>query len=583
MSHRINRRQFLGASGAGAAVLALGRSAAQAAQAGKRPPNVILVMTDDQGYGDLACHGNKVLQTPNIDRMHGQSARLTNFHVCPTCTPTRAALMTGRYSLRTGVWHTIMGRSIMRRDETTMAQVFGASGYRTGMFGKWHLGDNWPYRPQDRGFDETFCHGGGGVGQTPDYWGNDYFDDTYFHNGKSTKCDGYCTDIFFDRALRFVEANKNKPFFVYLTPNAAHSPYNVDDRYAKPYEQRGVKALLARFYGMITNIDENMGRLMRRLDELGLSDNTILVFMTDNGTSGRGFNAGMRGYKGSQYDGGHRVPCFIRWPGGGIQGGRDVGQLTAHLDLLPTFIGLCGLKRPDGVAFDGRDISGLLRGVAGDWADRPICVDTQRIEIPKKWKQCAVMTYQWRLINGKELYDMRADPGQKKDVAGQHPQVVARLRKAYEAWWASVSEHFDAYSRIPIGNKATREVRICCHDWHGAKVPWNQPHIRQGLVANGFWAIDVEREGMYEFELRRWPVEVDKPIRVAIPGGKAVKPTKARLKIGTVDKTCPIADGDVAATLKAQLPAGKTRMQTWFTDDDGTERGAYYVYVRRVG
>ncbi len=576
------RRQFLRSIGFGAAAVSMPRGAARAEATSRRRPNVILVMTDDQGYGDLASHGDPVLQTPNLDGLRAQSTRLTNFHVCPTCTPTRAALMTGRYSIRTGVWHTILGRSIMRRDEVTMADVFAASGYRTGIFGKWHLGDNYPYRPQDRGFGETLVHGGGGVGQTPDYWGNDYFDDVYLHNGKPQQCTGYCTDVFFRSALQFIEANKDRPFFCYLPTNAAHGPYHVAEKYAKPYRDKGVKGQRANFFGMIANIDENMGRLVRRLDELSLAEHTILVFMTDNGSSAGGHNAGMRGKKGSPYDGGHRVPCFIRWPDGKIGGGTDVAKLTAHIDLLPTFIEWCGLKRPDGVTFDGRSLVQLIERGAANWPDRAICVDQQRIEHPQKWRNGVVMTDRWRLIKGSELYDMQADPGQKHNVVERHPETVKRLRAVYEAWWADVSKRFDEYCEIPIGIDAEPVVRLACHDWHGPKAPWNQGLVRQGMEANGFWAVEVARDGTYEFELRRWPVEAGKPINAAVENGKAVRVAEARLKIGDHDVRRPVGNDDVAAAFRVRLSAGKARLQTWLTDEKGTSRGAYYVYVKRL-
>ena len=226
----MHRRRFLQTLGAAAGWTLGGfhHSPAATSTPGRQaPPNVVLVVTDDQGYGDLGCHGNPILRTPNLDALYRRSVRLTDFHVGPTCAPTRASLMTGRYCNRTGVWHTIMGRSLLRRDEVTMADVFAAGGYRTGIFGKWHLGDNYPYRPQDRGFHEVLIHGGGGVGQTPDAWGNDYFDDTYLHNGTPEKFSGYCTDVWFDGAMRFIEDNRDRPFFAYLATNAPHSPYRV--------------------------------------------------------------------------------------------------------------------------------------------------------------------------------------------------------------------------------------------------------------------------------------------------------------------------------------------------------------------
>ena len=585
--HTNSRREFLKTVGAGAAALAVPRGA-RAGASGRRQPNVVLVITDDQGYGDLGCHGNRILKTPHLDELHARSVRLTDFHVCPTCAPTRASLMTGRYCNRTGVWHTIMGRSLLRADETTMADVFAGSGYNTGIFGKWHLGDNYPFRPGDRGFEEVLVHGGGGVGQTHDYWGNDYFDDVYAHNDKLQSFEGYCTDVWFDGALRFIEANKDAPFFCYLTTNAPHSPYNVADEYSKPYRDAGVEGGRAAFYGMIANIDENMGRLMARLQELGLEDDTILIFMTDNGTSAGagkkgGHDAGMRGTKGSEFDGGHRVPFFIRWPGGGLSGGVDVGRLAAHVDVLPTLIALCGLREPEGVAFDGTSLAPLLRGRDNDWPDRTLVVDSQRVEHPEKWRKSAVMTDRWRLVNGTELHDMKADPGQKVDVSKEHPEVVAKLRGDYDAWWADTSGRFGEYCESVLGSDEENPVRLTCHDWHADKVPWNQGHIRDGMEANGFWAVEVARAGSYEFALRRWPLEVDAPITAAIPRGEAIRATRARLTIADVEVTEPILPDASAVTFKIELKAGKTRLQTWFTDDDGASRGAYYVYVKRLG
>ncbi len=320
-------------------------------------PNVVLVVTDDQGYGDIAAHGNPLLKTPNLDSLYRDSVRLTNFHVDPTCSPTRSALMSGRYSTKTGVWHTIAGRSLMSAKEVTLAEIFRASGYRTAMFGKWHLGDAYPLRPQDQGFEHTFCHGGGGVGQTPDYWGNDYFDDHYFRDGVPISCDGYCTDVWFDAARTFVKEHQHEPFFVYLATNAPHGPYRVADVYRQPYTSAGSPT--DRFFGMIANLDENVGRLVADLDQLGLRANTLFIFMTDNGTAQgeQVFNAGMRGKKGSEYEGGHRVPCFWLWPGGGIGGGRDVSQLTAHIDLRPTLVDMLDLQEPPGPASDGTSLA----------------------------------------------------------------------------------------------------------------------------------------------------------------------------------------------------------------------------------
>ena len=299
-------------------------------------PNVIIVITDDQGYGDLGHTGNPVIKTPAMDKFSAESVNLTNYHVGTTCAPTRAGLMTGRNCNRNGVWHTIMGASMLNGEETTIADVFKGNGYKTGMFGKWHLGDNHPFRPHDRGFEETFYHGGGGVGQTPDYWNNDYFDDTYFRNGAPEKQIGYCTDVWFGEAIKFIENKKDSPFLCYLSLNAPHGPFNVPQKYYNLYRNDDrITETQKRFYGMITNIDDNFSRLLKRVEALGIAENTIVIFTTDNGTARGyqvnkktdevfGYNAGMRGTKGSEYDGGHRVPFIIRWPKGGLSGGKKI-------------------------------------------------------------------------------------------------------------------------------------------------------------------------------------------------------------------------------------------------------------------
>ena len=569
-------------------------------------PNVVIVITDDQGYGDLGCTGNRMIRTPNLDRLHEKSLRLTDFHVSPCCTPTRAALLTGRDCVRVGAWGTTWGVSMPRADEVMIPAVFRAGGYRTGMFGKWHLGDTYPFRPQDRGFDHVVCHGGGGVGQTPDYWGNDYFDDTYFHNGEPRKHTGYCTDVWFDEAMKFIAADRSpstgsgqgKPFFAYLSTNAPHGPLNVAAKYSAPYVKKGVPRNMAKFYGMIENIDENMARLTAKLDELGIARNTILIFMTDNGTAGgivaakggkggktkgwSGFNASMRGKKGSVYEGGHRVPCFWRWPGGGMEGGRDIGALTAHVDLMPTLIDLCGLTAPKGVTFDGVTLAPLLRGKTDTLGDRTVMAQYRQSSAPPAEWSCAVMSGKWRLVGGKELYDVQVDPGQKSNVAAKHADVVAKLRAAHDRYWAEVSKDFDKPARIVLGSDAENPARLTGFDWH-TRTPWNQGSIRAGTAANGPWKVHVEREGEYEIALRRWPEEANAAINGTVPGGKAIRVAKARLKLGEVDVTNPVAAKDKAAMFHVELPAGPADFQTWFINAAGkATHGAYYASVRRL-
>lgn len=543
-----------------------------------RKPNVILVMTDDQGYGDLSCHGNPDFKTPNLDRLHGESVRFTDFHVDPTCAPTRAALVTGRYSLSTGVWHTIAGRSFLHPDEVTMADVLKRGGYTTGLFGKWHLGDNYPCRPHDRGFDTAVYHGGGGVGQTPDLWGNDYFDDRYFRNGKPTQYQGYCTDVFFDEAMAFMKQNKSKPFFCYLLPNAPHGPYYVADNYSKPFRDNGFSKNRADFYGMLVNFDENMGRLEGFLTKEGLRENTIVIFMTDNGTAGpwypkegKDHTAGLRGIKGSIYEGGHRVPFFVRWPAGKIGGGRDVRQLAAHIDVLPTLAELCGVERTAGPELHGRSLAPLLRGPDAKWKGRNLVVNNQRIAEPLKYKDFVVMSSAWRLVGKTELYRMKDDRGQERNVAADHPEVVANLIKAYEKWWSRTSGRAGTLVPITIGHDADNPAFLTAHDWHAKKLPWHQEVVAEAPAFNGHWEINVAQDGNYRITLRERPSEAEFPINA----------TKATLKVGGKTLSKRIANGAKQVSFDLDLKAGRTRLKSTFVDEAGTERGAYYATVLR--
>ncbi len=611
---RIPAIQLLGACLSVIAVLTWGACKTSLAQSSSRP-NVILIMTDDQGYGDLACHGNPFLKTPALDSLYAQSIRLSDFHVGTTCSPTRAALMTGLNCNRVGVWHTIAGRSQLRPEFLTMAEVFAQNGYRTGMFGKWHLGDNYPMRPQDQGFEHAFYHGAGGVGQMPDYWNNDYFDDHYMLNGEPGGYEGYCTDVWFNATLDFIEEKKNgqEPFFAYLATNAPHGPYHVDSSYIRPY-LGNPDIVVPNFYGMITQLDDNMRVLMNKLEEWGISENTILIFMTDNGSSAaarldregyvrKGYNAGLRGMKGSQYEGGHKVPCFIRWPKQGWMGGRDIAQLTAHLDLIPTFIDALNLEIPEDYAFDGLSLLPLFEASTEPepWDSRVIITDTQRDDFPEKWKKSATMQGAWRLINGKELYHIDKDPGQRNDVASEHPVKVAELRKAYEEWWEDLEPSFEATPRPIIGDANQPDAVLYSHDWHEVKdqegergrTPWNQKQVREGLATNGFWTVEIAEGAEYEVSLCRWPLESGLALQAgvemkpavdggqALPEGKAFAIESAKLKIGEQSWEQEVEDGLDRASFSVKLDPGPTHIQTWFRDEEGKQWGAYYVYIKK--
>lgn len=550
-------------------------------------PNVILIVTDDQGYGDMACHGNPWLNTPNLDQMHSESVRLEDYHVDPVCTPSRAALLTGRHSLNTGAWAVTEGRQLLDPNETTMAQIFADSGYHTGMFGKWHLGDTYPYAPRFRGFMEVVCHRAGGIDEIGNPKGNNFFDDTLFRNGQKEKIGGYCTDVFFNETIRFIQQNKDSPFFVYLPLNAMHGPFNVAEKYSQRFISMGHPEERSKFYGMIENFDENLGRLFFALRHSRIEEDTIVIFMGDNGTAqggnveSGGFNAGMRGKKGQVYEGGHRVACFVRWPAG-LKAGKEVSQLTSNHDWLPTLIDICQLKRPVGVRFDGRSIAPLLRAEERIWEDRKIFIDRQGDQLEmsgingpnrgQRYPQYAVLTERWRLVNG-ELYDIKSDPGQSNNIAKQHPNLVEDLYSAYREHYLDVTRHNGRNMPFYIGANEEHVTSITVRDWHptNRRVIWKKEQLSDDTLSiNGYWAIDVRKAGRYEFILTRHPLDDLKPI-----GAK-----RARIRLGDIDKEISLKPGDEQAVFHIDLTPRQAILQTWLTDDKtGKDRGAYYVTV----
>ncbi len=587
------RRQFLRDAGLSIGSMALlselglsrcGRPHAPAGPGSGRRPNVVLVMTDDQGYGDVGVHGNPWVRTPALDALHAESVRLKNFHTDPCCSPTRASLLTGQYSARSGVWHTIGGRSLLGRDQTTMADLFRAAGYRTGIFGKWHLGENYPFRPQDRGFEETLVHRGGAVAAAPDYWGNDYFGDTYIRNGRPQKYEGYCNTVWFDQAIQFIRDNRDRPFFCYLPTNLPHAPLNVEPRYAEPYKSL-VSDRLARYYGMISRFDEDLARLLAELRKLGLDNDTIFIYLSDNGPCPwyggividedgfvlEGYSAGMRGGKIWGYENAHRTPCYIRWPSGGIAGGRDVGRLTAAFDLLPTLLGLCGLEGPRSAAFDGTDLAPLLRDPNAPWPERTLFVHNQRVDVPVKYKEYQVLTERWRLIQpprerdeeapapvdgtpkplpDPELYDILTDPGQRDDIASAHPGTVAELKRKYEAWWDDVSGTFGGFNDIIVGSDRENPAVLFAHD----------AHRQNGRL---IWVVDAERDGAYRFQAYRWPPESGKKIREGLGRSE----TTARLLIGHTDRSVRVGEDEAAVEFNVSLKSGRTCLEAWFSQE----------------
>ena len=553
---------------------------------GTRKPNVIVVITDDQGHGDLGYHGNPVIKTPHLDKFATQSVRMKNFYVAPVCSPTRASLMTGRYNYRTGVVDTFQGRSMMHPDEVTIAALLRALGYRTGIFGKWHLGDNFPLRAIDHGFQEALVLKGGGIGQPSDPPGGEsYFNPILQHNGKAAKKDGYCTDVITDAALDYIGKNKDSPFFCYIAFNCPHTPLELPKKYYDLYKDKikldqfpkvghpleGKVNLddTAKIYGMISNIDDNLAKLFAKLDELGIADDTIVIFMTDNGPQQPRYNSGMRGRKGTVFEGGTHVPFFVRWPAQ-LPKDRDVDRIAAHIDIAPTLASACGGAMPKDRTIDGKDLLPLWKGEKIDWPDRSLFFQWHRGNVPEMYRACAVRTQQWRLVqpNGVAenakfdkakflLFDIGKDPYEMKDVAANHLDVVASLKMKYEAWFKDVeSTRKFASPLIVIGSEREPATVLTRQD-----LRFTKEHEK------GAWHLKVEKTGPFDVEIL-----LQKP---------AGKDANLQLNVGARRYTKTVPEGEKTASIRGiDLPAGSVAFSAWLAEGD-IVRPVRLVEVRR--
>ncbi|MBI5280136.1 MAG: arylsulfatase [Candidatus Solibacter usitatus] len=540
------RRQFIAAAGASSCMPA----------ALPKPPNVIVLITDDQGYGDLSLHGNPNLKTPHLDRIGTEGIQFTRFHASPVCSPTRSSLMTGRYNYRTGVVDTYLGRSLMHADEVTLAECLAPAGYRTGIFGKWHLGDNYPLRAMDQGFQEALTLRGGGLAQPSSPPGAGYFDPPLEHNGRPVKGRGYCTDIFFDAAMEFISANRGSPFFTYLATNAPHDPLQVDGKWVEPYRAAGLDERTAKVYGMIANLDHNTGRLLDHLRRLDLERDTLLVFLGDNGPAFARYNAGMRGLKGTTYEGGLRVPCFMRWPARWPAGATD-HRTAAHIDLLPTILDACGVRLPPGRTIDGRS---LLRKPV----QRNLFFQWHRGDSPEPMRNCAVLGRRWKLVGSAsrqaELYDLQSDPAEKNNLAESRPGVTASLRRAYDRWFADIArDHGYAPPRIFIGAPRENPVLLTRQDWRGPAASWDAAGL-------GHYEVDVRASGQYTVTLRFPAVPAD---------------AGAEFRLGALTARSPVKQGDTQVVFaRLALPAGPARLEGCLIRGQSVS-GAHYIEVDR--
>jgi arylsulfatase A-like enzyme len=552
-------------------------------------PNIVLILADDMGYGDLGVHGNRQIRTPQLDRLAAESVELTSFHVSPVCTPTRASLMTGRYNFRTRAIDTFLGRAMMDPAEVTLAEMLSSAGYRTGIFGKWHLGDHYPMRPMDQGFQESLVLWGGGLCQPSDPpEGNSYFNPTLSHNGVNVKTDGYCSDVYTTAAIDFIQANRERPFFVYLPFNCPHSPLQVPDSYFEPYKAAGLKNDQApkapraranftlddqaRLYGMITNIDDNIGRLVAKLAELKLSDNTLVIFLTDNGPQQARYNDGLRGLKGTVYEGGLRVPCFVRWPGK-LSQGKKLSALSAHIDLAPTILAACGVGKPAEVALDGENLWPLLTGEVGEMPDRALYWQWHRGDVPQVDRACAARRGRYKMVQSNgvpegwkgekkfELFDVVADPLEKQDLASEKPEVLAALLRDYRQWFKDVSSTrgYDP-PRIVLGTKHENPVLLTRQDM---RVPTG----RGDGTSPGFWEVETRERGEYNVTLL-----------FDAPGKSAT----ARLRIGKLDLERPVAATDTKLTFSGvAIEAGAARLEPEIVTGEAVQ-GVQYADVTRI-
>lgn len=559
-------------------------------------PNVVLVMSDDQGYGDFGFMGNPVLRTPALDAMARQSVRMETFYVCPVCAPTRASLMTGRWHMRTRAIDTYIGRAMMDPDEYTVAEALRDAGYATGIFGKWHLGDCPPMRPQDQGFSESLVHRGGGIGQPSDPIGGEgkYTDAVLFENGRRVQTRGYCTDVYFTAAMEFIDRAqaRGRPFFCYVPTNAPHGPFHdVPEELRRSYLQADLDAVLperlkgerrakerdrlARIYAMITNIDQNVGRLLAHLDRRGLADDTIVIFLTDNGGNGDRFNAGLRGWKGHVHEGGIRTPLLARWPGH-LPAGTVAKTPGAHIDLMPTLVDACGAKLPRGVTVDGRSLMDVWRDDSATPV-RTLVIQCHRGDQPISGRHVAVRQGRWKLVRpsgfggegpGKdvpwELYDLQADPGEKNDLIKRHPAIASRMTDAYASWFDDVTTTRALDQGPPlirVGTSHDPDVVLTRQDWrHLSGRPW-------GGGSHGAWHLDVVAGMHFRVKVRL--------LR------KAPRDGVVQLRFGGATVEQPIAQG-AQEILFEQVAAnqGPTELQaTYVAGQRGV--GAYQVTVSR--
>jgi arylsulfatase A len=617
------RRQVLGTVASAISIGTVSRSATE--NKDERPestkPNVIIIIVDDQAYGDLGCMGNPKLQTPNIDRLFRESVWFPNHYGCPLCSPARASLLTGRYNYRTGVVDTSTGLSMLRQDEATLAEILSSAGYRTFISSKWHLGDNYPLRPIDRGFHESLIAKDAIVAGISNPPNNSLFSPILYHNEKPVKTHGYITDIAFNAALEFIEANRNGPFFVYLPTNVVHTPLQVAPHYTDPFRAMGLDDYTATLYGEIVNLDENVGRLAAKLEHLGLARETIIMYTVDNGPIGpHGFdngpdgahryNLGLRGGKSSIWEGGIKLPLFVQWSGN-LPVGMKCEQIVSHIDILPTVLEMCGVEKPRGVHLDGMGLVPLMKDLDQIWPERTLFFQQSRPDRahrtywdePRLFVNCAARGEKYKIVMASDdpaqryfkrigfeetrLYDIQNDPGETNNIADQHPEIVRRMREEYEAWFRDVTRGIEPPVRNFLGSVHENPVKLTAQDVRGPRSALG-PHTLEAAQIQaqkkqphgfGYWAIEVVRSGRYRITMQFEPPRVLDAVsswRFPLKAGEAF------LRIAEVEVSQLIPEGTASVNFDVTLRPGKYYLDASFTgqrEDYEVEVSPFFVVV----
>lgn len=569
----------------------------------QKKPNIIIMMTDDQGYGDIGAHGNPYLKTPHIESIGKEGIEMSTFISYPNCSASRAALLTGRYPYRTGVTAVTQVDHFMNTEEVTIAEILKDNGYRTGIFGKWHVGDNYPMRPSDQGFQEVLVHKGGGIGQAAGPAGNTYFDPVLEHNNESKKFKGYCDDIFTDATLDFISKKDDKPFFAYLATNLPHFPLQVPDKLADPYRKKGLHEDNALTYGMISSIDYNVGRVLDKLKELGIEEETLVLFLSDNGPRNRRTKndvypgrwvSNLRGTKTSVYEAGIRVPFYVKWKNN-LPKKVNTNTMGSVIDVLPTILDICDISSPKDVKLDGASLLPLWNEEKKDFGDREFITQMHYGPTPFKYMHFAVRTQKYKLVSphdyphgilyqptdhvlrnvlkNLELYDVENDPSERINLIKKYPNVAANLLLHYENWFDEVTEERDAkgIQRIHIGTKEQLHVNLSRFDWGGPRVisvfDFGGPYIKEENQL-GFWRLKTEK-GKYQVSLDLPEIKTD---------------CIAHLKYNKIHLTLPISKGQKQVIFhNVEIPDGQGNLHAYFKEDPlGLATGPLFVGIKLI-